>query len=73
MTWNSFRKSFSNVLSAVFHFVCSKIYDYGQDFHFYYKTKCKAVEKTLEQRLLKELKAKKLLGYALSPSFGSLL
>ena len=30
---------------------------YGQDFHFYHKTKHKAVDKTLEQCCLKEFKA----------------
>ena len=34
-----------------------KSHDYGQDFHFYHKTKCNSVDKTLEQRFLKELKA----------------
>ena len=34
-----------------------KTYDYGQDFHFYRKTRRKAADKTLEQHFLKEFKA----------------
>ena len=34
-----------------------KTYDCGQDVCFYHKMNCKAADKTLEQRFLKELKA----------------
>ena len=37
--------------------VATKTYDYGQEFHFYHKTKWKAADKTLEQHFLKEFKA----------------
>ena len=33
------------------------IYDFGQDFCFYHRTKCKAADKTLKQCFLKEFKA----------------
>ena len=56
MALNSFRKHCSNVLSSSLHFVI-KTYDYGQDFHFYHKTKRKATDKTLEQHFLKKFKA----------------
>ena len=38
-------------------FICNRNYDYGQNFPFYHKTKCKAADKTLEQSFLKEFKA----------------
>ena len=34
-----------------------KTYDYGQHFYFYHKTKCREMDKTLEQGSLKEFKA----------------
>ena len=35
---------------------CVKMYDYGQDVHFYHKMKHKAADKILGQCFLKELK-----------------
>ena len=45
--------------SAALHFVAIKTYNYnyGQDFRFNHETKPKAVDKTLQQRFLKEFKA----------------
>ena len=65
MTWMSFcmwpRIPSGSVAPMFYALLCTSFaiqtYDIGQDFPFYHKPKCKAVDETLEPGFLKEFKA----------------